>query len=141
MCVFIYYTDVPPKPVMMEEHSYAKHQSSSTTTHCPKPGYTTLATKGSDDFVGALDETDSWTLPVGCSVQLLSLDGTVVGTASTMAGNQLHGRTIPAGYTRISVQWINRDVRPLIECPFDDDCLAVGVITAWPSSKLKTLTV
>ncbi len=114
----------------LQDHTYA---SSSRPPAIPNPkrkqSYTTLGVQGGGDVVGSLESL---------TVNLLAEDGKVVGTATTLTGDQLHGKTIPSGWLRVVIKHIYDGVRPRFETAFDEQFLCVGNITAWPTNQVKS---
>ena len=129
-----------PKPIQSAvEHDYTKPYASSvsvrpSTSHRAQPGYTTLATKGSDDHQITLEQSSTCTsTAIGHSVHLLSSGYQQLGTAITMTGDSLHGHSIPDGYSKVAIQKIDPNVKPWSSLKdFNDEDLVAGSITAWP---------
>ena len=48
----------------------------------------------------------------------------------------LHGKCVPASYTKIVIDYIQPATEPLFKTDFDDDVLQVGQYTAWPTDRL-----
>lgn len=137
----IKFVGVPPSTVLTEEHSYTKPTcttSSGDSSAHQATGYTTLSVKGTQESVGPLESestTPTVTTAFGRSVQLLSKNYTVVGSAIVMAGDDLHGHKIPPGYSKVCIQQIS-DTEQWIQTAFDEP-LAPGSFTAWPLNRMK----
>ena len=126
---------VPPKPIQSSsEHNYTKQLNDSVPPRQRAGhGYTTLTTKGGDEHVKLdQDQKTDHELKIGHSVHLLSTNYDIVGTAVTMSGN-LHGHSIPDGYSKVAIQKIDPNVKPWSSLKdFNDEDLVAGSITAWP---------
>ena len=138
---YFHFIGVPPSTVLTEEHSYTKPTcttSSGDSSAHQATGYTTLSVKGTQESVGPLESestTPTVTTAFGRSVQLLSKNYTVVGSAIVMAGDDLHGHKIPPGYSKVCIQQIS-DTEQWIQTAFDEP-LAPGSFTAWPLNRMK----
>ena len=70
---------------------------------------------------------------------LLSTNYDVVGTAIT-SGDQLHGHSIPEGFTKVSIQRIEQGRKPWPSVKgLEDEELVDGSITAWPMKFMKSV--
>ena len=124
-----------------EDHSYCASSSSLSDSQTrPKQGHTTLSTKGAGDLVAPLEENvtpQNTVITAGYSAHLLAEDGRVLGTGTTISGDQLHGKPVPPGHIRVIIKHIIPNIQPLVTTAFDDDFLSKGSITAWPSCRMK----
>ena len=132
-------TGVPPKPLQSSiEHNYTKPSIDSVPPQSQRAGYTTLTTKGGGDDQVKLNQKTDHELRIGYSVHLLSTNYDVVGTAITMSGDQLHGHSIPEGFTKVSIQRIEQGRKPWPSVKgLEDEELVNGSITAWPMKFMK----
>ena len=79
-------------------------------------------------------------ISAGKRVHLLSNDGQLVlGSATTMGGNQLHGNSLPASHVRVIIEDVDENVPPVVRTTFDDDFLSIGSITSWPMDRLQNV--
>ena len=79
-------------------------------------------------------------ISTGKRVHLLSNDGQLVlGSATTMGGNQLHGNSLPASHVRVIIEDVDENVPPVVRTTFDDDFLSIGSITSWPMDRLQNV--
>ena len=50
-----------------------------------------------------------------------------------MSGDQLHGHSIPGGFTKVSIQRIEQGRKPWLSVKgLEDEKIVNGSITAWP---------
>ncbi len=73
----------------------------------------------------------------GCETQkvtLLSSRGHTVGIASLVDGDTLHGRAIPAGYSKVVIEYVKPGTLPMIRSNFDEEELSAGQFTAWATA-------
>ena len=126
------------RPSAHNDHTYASTSSLSLAKQFPqhpKQGFTTLGMKGATNSVGPLEES-SPDIAVGHTIHL-SQDGCVIGTATAMGGDQLHGQPVPIGYIRITINEIVPGIRSMVTTTFDDEFLSAGSITAWPIADMR----
>ena len=128
------------KHLTHEDHSYCSSGSLTYSQPRSKQGHTTLSTIGANDLVAPLEENPNPNPPdtvAGYSAQLLTEDGTVLGTGTTISGDRLHGKPVPPGHVRVIIEQIFPNIQPLVPTVFDDDFLCKGSITAWPTRRMK----
>ena len=107
-----------------------------------KPGSNTVVSHSSDKSSSEARDrgkAKSRTLKPGSSVQVL-FNSHSVAQATVMEGTLLHGKDIPSGYVKITINSCKKDIQvPLqIVGTFDeeDDVLSSGLITAWKLANL-----
>lgn len=71
-------------------------------------------------------------------VTLLSSTRQAVGVGTIVPGNVLHGKVLPAGYTKVSIEYIQPGTVPMLTTNFDDEELCAGQITAWVTECLSS---
>ena len=80
-----------------------------------------------------IDHTYS-TIPNGTQkVVLLASSGQAVGIGSIAEGNMLHGQPVPAGYTKVVIEYVQPGTVPMLSTDFDSEELCTGQFTAWPT--------
>ena len=64
-------------------------------------------------------------------VVLLGSSGQPVGIGSVAGGNMLHGQLVPAGYTKVVIEYAQPGTVPMLSTNFDGKELCTGQFTAW----------
>lgn len=83
------------------DHTYASTSSLLLAKQIPQPpkqGFNTLSIKSATISIGPLEKSS---LDIAVRHTVLSQDGCVIGTATAMCGDQLHGQPMRVGYIRI----------------------------------------
>lgn len=93
-------------------------------------GHSTLSTSVEKEV--SLPPAQKETIEFGSNVKLLSSTCEVVGTGLTMDGIVLHGHELPAGYVKVSIKKIKKNISPWPALKSDQCMLTSGSITAWP---------
>ena len=66
--------------------------------------------------------------------------GKSVGTGTVTEGSNLHGHTIPQGYVKVIIEYIQPNTAPVFVSSFDDEeTLMAGQFTAWPANNLNKM--
>ena len=121
-----------------EDHTYG---SVADTQPLSRPGFATLGVKGANADIGPMKTSSASTdISTGKRVHLLSNDGQLVlGSATTMGGNQLHGNSLPASHVCVIIEHVDENVPPVVRTTFDEDFWSIGSITSWPMDRLQNV--